>query len=117
MSISVLSRVLSSFHIGKINIRRHSRAQTVVVARQTNLYSEHLFDPIRDGLHVARGKLGLPIDLLDDSIEIFTRKRIDTHPNMLAKFDQTQPRLRNINTHPEMSSHEQRGGLALGRRH
>src|SRR6266481_9426196 len=81
----------SSFHIWKINICSHSGAQTIVVAGQTNLNSEYLFDPIRDGLHVARSKFGLTIYLLDHAIEIRVRKRIDTDPHVLAEFDQTQP--------------------------
>src|SRR5438445_4764744 len=59
----------SSFHIWKINVRSHSGAQTIVVAGQTNLDSEHLLDPVRDGLHVARREFGLAIDLLDHAIE------------------------------------------------
>src|SRR6266480_2441682 len=106
-----------SFHIGKINISSHSGAQMIVVTGQANLHSEHLSDTVRHRLHVARGKLGLPIYLLDDAIEIFSRKRIDTDPNVLAQFDQTQPRFRNINAHPEMAGQYQRGGFAIRRQH
>ena len=59
----------------------------IVVAGQTNLYPEHLFDPVRDGLYVARGKLGLAIYLLHNAIEIFTWKRINPDPNVLTQFD------------------------------
>src|SRR4029450_11214925 len=93
MSLGVLcahSWLFNSFHIWKINISRHSGAQVIVVAGQTNLHPEHLFDPVGDGLHVARGKLGLTIYLLDDAIEILARKQIDTDANALAQFDQTQ---------------------------
>jgi hypothetical protein len=76
-----------SFHIRKINVRRHPGTQSIVVSRQTDLYAKHLFDPVRDGLHIARGKFCLPIYLLDDPIEILARKRIDTHANMLAHLD------------------------------
>src|SRR5207237_9683860 len=90
-SISLLPAFLihsfnSLFYIRKINIRGHSGAQTIVVAGQTNLYAEHLFDPVRDGLHVARGKLCLSIYLLDNAVEIFARKRIDTDSTVLAEF-------------------------------
>ena len=64
----------SSFHPWKVNVRRHSRAQTIVVAGQTNLHAEHLFDPVSDSLHIARRKFGLPIDLLDNAVEIGMRK-------------------------------------------
>src|SRR4029077_14213867 len=86
-----------SFHIWKINICGHSSAQTIVVAGQTNLHPKHLFDPVRHGLHVARSKLGLAIYLLDYAIEIRVRKGIDRDAHVLAQFDQTQPRLRNVN--------------------
>jgi len=76
-----------SSHIGKINVSRHSRAQSIVVSGQADLYAKHLFDPVRDGLHIARGKFGLPVYLLDHPIEILARKRIDTHANMLAYLD------------------------------
>jgi hypothetical protein len=71
---AVQIQVFDSFHIRKIDISGHSGAQTIVVARQTNLDSEHLSDPVGDGLHVARGKLCLSIDLLDDAVEILARK-------------------------------------------
>src|SRR5882724_11558678 len=70
--------VQSLFHIRKINVCGHSGAQAIVVSRQTNLHAEHLLDPVCDGLHVARGELGLPIYLLDHTIEIFTREGIHT---------------------------------------
>src|SRR5439155_4632199 len=117
VSIRVYSWLLSSLHIWKINVRSHSRAQTIIVSRQTDLHSEHLFDPVRDGLHVARGKLGLPIYLLDDAIEIFARKRIDTDANMLAELNQTQPGFGNINAHPEMACQDQCGGFTIRGQH
>src|SRR6266446_4486544 len=36
------SWLLDSFHIWKVNIRRHSGAETIVVARQTDLHAEYL---------------------------------------------------------------------------
>jgi hypothetical protein len=88
------SSLFNSFYIWKINISSHSGAQTVVIAGQTDLYAEHLSDPVGDRLHVARGELGLTIYLLDDAIEIFARKRIDPDADVLAQFNQTQPRFR-----------------------
>src|SRR5437762_14151673 len=106
-----------SYHIRKINICGHSGTQTIVVAGQTNLDPKHLFDPVRDSVHVARRKLGLPIYLLDDAIEIRVRKRIDTDAHVLAQFDQTQPGFRHVNTHPEMAGQKQRGSLTIWRQH
>ena len=63
-----------SFHIREINISSHSGAQVIIVARQSNLHAEYLFDSVGDSLHVARGKFGLPIYLFDKAIEIFPRK-------------------------------------------
>ena len=83
------SLIGSSFHIRKINVRRHSGAQTIVVARQTNLHAEYLFDTVSDGLHIARRKFGLPTDLLDNAIKIGVRKRIHTDADVLAQLDQT----------------------------
>src|SRR5512133_809759 len=96
----------SSFHPWKVNVRRHSGAQTIVVARQTNLHAEYLFDTVSDGLHIARRKFGLPIDLLDNAVEIRVRKRIHADAYVLAQLDQTQPGFRDINTHPEMSGQQ-----------
>src|SRR5439155_5006019 len=97
----------------KIDIGSHSGAQVIVIARQLNLHAEDLFDPVGDSLHVARGKLGLPIYLLNDTIEIFSRKRIDADANVLAQFDQTQPRFRNVNADPKVTSQDQRGSFAI----
>src|ERR1700757_4423061 len=74
----------ASFHIRKVNICRHSSAQTIVVAGQTNLHAKYLFDAVRDSLHIAWRKFGLPIDLLDYAIEIGVRKRIDANADVLA---------------------------------
>src|SRR2546421_7585890 len=102
-----------SFHIEKINVSSHSGAQTIVVGRQTNLHPKHLFDTVRDRLHVARGKFGLTIYLLYDAVEIFAGKGIDTDPDVLAQFDQTQPGFRNINANPDVSGQQQGGGFAI----
>src|SRR6266702_8121361 len=106
-----------SFHIWKVNIRRHSGAETIVVAGQTDLHAEYLFDSVSDGLHIARRKFGLSTDLLDNAIEIGVRKRIHTDADVLAQLDQTQPRFRDVNAHPEMSGQQQRGGFAIRRQH
>jgi hypothetical protein len=68
-------------------------------------------------MFIARGKLGLSIYLLDDAIEIFSRKRIDPDPNVLTELDQTQPGFRNINTHPQMSRQYERRGLTIRWQH
>ena len=81
------SWIPDSFHIWKVNIRRHSGAQMIVIARQANFDPEHLFDPVCDGLHVARSELCLPVYLLDDAIEIRVRKRIDSNADVLAQLD------------------------------
>src|SRR5205814_260848 len=78
---------LVSFHIWKVNIRRHSGAHTIVVAGQTDLHAEYLFDPVSDGLHVAWRKFGLSIDLFDHAIEIGMRKRVHTDADVLAQLD------------------------------
>src|SRR4029453_15968408 len=107
----------SSFHSWKVNVRRHSGAQTIVVARQTNLHAEYLFDTVSDGLHIARRKFRLSTDLLDNAVEIGVRKRIHTDADVLAQLDQTQPRFRDVNAHPEMAGQEQCGGFAIRRQH
>src|SRR4030095_10307599 len=102
----LIHRLSDSFHPRKVNVRRHSGAQTIIVARQTNLHAEYLFDSVSDSLHIARRKFGLPVDLLDNAVEIGVRKRIDTNADVLAEFDQTQPGFRDINAHPEMSGQQ-----------
>ena len=74
-------RACWSFHIRKINISGHSGAQVIVVAGQTNLNAEHLFDPVGDGLHVARREFGLAANLFDRTLKILTAERVyaDAH--------------------------------------
>src|ERR1700726_1410372 len=96
----------NSFHVRKINIGRHAGAQSVVVVRQADFDAEDLTDSVLHGLYIARRKLGLAVHLLDDTVEIFARKRIDADSNLFADFDQTKPRLGNINAHAEMPRQE-----------
>lgn len=74
----------SLFHPRKINVRSHSGTQAIVVAGQTNLHAEYLFDSISDGLHIARSKFRLPADLFDNTVEIRVRKRIHADADVLA---------------------------------
>src|SRR5215510_10232168 len=64
----------SSFHSRKINVRRHSSAQTIVVTGQTNLHAKYLFDAVGDSLNIARSEFGLSTNLLDNTFEIGVRK-------------------------------------------
>src|SRR6266487_6836365 len=107
--------LFSSFYIWKIHVRGHPRTQALIIARESNLDAEYLFDPICYRLHVARCEFGLAINLLDHAIEIFSGKRIDLHANMVAYLDVAQPGLRHVNADPKMSRQEQSGGFAIGR--
>src|SRR6266496_1555250 len=77
-------RACWSFHIRKINISGHSGAQVLVVAGQTNLNAEHLFDPVGDGLHVARSEFGLAANLFDRSLKILTAERVNANAHWIA---------------------------------
>src|SRR5207244_9781038 len=101
-SLRDLRALRGSSDIRKVHIGRHTGAQTIVIVRQSNFYAKHLAYSVFDSLHVARGELGMAIDLLDDAVKIRVRKRIDTDPNVIAEFDFTQPRLWNINADPQM---------------
>src|SRR5436189_128523 len=77
-------RACWSFHIRKINISGHSGAQVLVIAGQTNLNAEHLFDPVGDGLHVARREFGLAANLFDRSLKILTAERVNANAHRIA---------------------------------
>src|SRR5947209_140342 len=95
-------------HIGKQHIRCHPRAQLFFAIRESHFHAKDLFDSLRDGLGIARGELGGPIDLLDTSLKIFVWKRIDLHFNHLTRFDEAQPRFGNIHAHPKVLRQKQR---------
>ena len=73
----------SSFYVRKNNIGGHPGAQFVLVVRQPNFYAENLTDSVFDRLHIAGGKFGLAINLLDRAVEILSGKRIDPDANRI----------------------------------
>src|SRR6266404_2235359 len=78
---------ISLGHIRKTHIRGHSRAQFSFAVVQPHFDAKDLFDPLPDGLHIARRKLGFARNLLDHSGKIFSRVRVDPYLYRLSKLD------------------------------
>jgi len=55
-------------------VRGHPRANLIGRIVDADFYAEYLVDTFFAGLHVAREKLGLLIDLLDGAVENFLGK-------------------------------------------
>src|SRR6185295_1709284 len=69
---------------------------------QTHFDPENLTNSVFDCLNIARSELSLAIHLLHNSFEIFSGKGINLDANFISDLNQTKPRFRNENAHPEM---------------
>src|SRR6266852_5676960 len=99
----------------KFHIRGHAGEDVAGRVVDANFYAEDLVNALFAGLHVARKKLSLLIDLFDRAVKNLIGKRIDAHLGLLAKVDAADFRLRNINAHVNLVALEERRNWRVGR--
>src|SRR5450432_1135646 len=97
------------FHIGS-----HAAADAAGGVIDANFYADYLVDASAAGLHVARKKFGLLINLLDDAVENGLGKRIDAHFGLLAQTHAANFGFGNVNADVDLITLEERGYRNIG---
>src|SRR5271168_3214841 len=98
----------------QLYIRGHSGEDVAGGVIDANLHTEHLVHTFFRGLHVARKKFRLLIDLLDDAVEHRFRKRVHANFGFFAQLYTTNLCFGNVDAHVNLVAFEKRGHRSIG---
>src|SRR6266849_5274651 len=98
----------------QLDVGGHAGADAAGGIGDANFHAEDLMHALFPGLHVARQKFGLLVDLLHDAVENGVGKGIDTNFRLLAEAHTAKLGLRNIDADVDLIAFEKRGDRRVG---
>src|SRR6266571_265006 len=93
----------------QLDVGGHPGADAAGRIVDADFYAEDLMDALFAGLHVARQKFGLLVDLFHYTIENLVGERIDADFGFLAELDAADHSFRNVNAEVNLIAFEQCG--------
>ena len=91
----------------QFDVGGHSGADFARRFIDANLHAEDLVNALFAGLHVARQKFRLLIDLLDDAVENVFREGVNADFRFLAELNVADLGFRNVDAHVDLIALEQ----------
>src|SRR5260370_1409833 len=98
----------------QLHIGSHAGKDAAGRIIDADFYANDLVDAFFAGLYIARQKLGLLVDLLDDAIESGFRKRIDANLGLLANPHAADFGFRNVNANVNLVLLQERRDPRVG---
>src|ERR1700730_1873584 len=99
----------------QLHVSRHAATHTARGVIDANFYTDYFMHPFAAGLHVARQKFGLLINLLHNAIENSVGKRVDADFGRLAQVDVANFRFADVNADVHLIALQQCRHRRIGR--